>query len=354
MLKASSEALVRFCQLKSAGMPGRDQLLDLHAETKELMAQYLGAPGGANDVAFTASASDGLNILARGIDWRSGDQVVSLQGEFPSLLLPWLALRPHGVTLTTVPPGDDPEAAIEAAMTDHTRVICVSYVSYLNGLRLDLRRLAAIAISRGAILAVDGSHAMGVMPIPIEYCDVLVSCCYKFMLAAHGVGVLYWNRRRVAELGQPSVGWHSVEWPSLSERSQSYRLKEGAHRFELGNPSFISLFVLSEALKLLTTVDVGRTREHVLRLGGELRDGLRSRGLSLLTPAPAERRGPNIVFAAPDNETIVSGLRQSDVLVWGGEDRVRFSLHGYNDKSDIEVALDALDRVLHETGSDKK
>jgi cysteine desulfurase/selenocysteine lyase len=343
MLKASSAALDRFCELKSGGMSGRDQLLEMHAETKEMLASYLQAPGGASDIAFTGSASDGLNVLARGIDWQTGDQVVSLYGEFPSVLLPWLSLRTRGVTLTAVRAGDDPEAAIESVVTNRTRVICISYVNYWDGLRVDLRRLAAIAQSRGAILVVDVSHALGAMPIPIEYCDVLVSCCYKFMLATHGVGVLYWNRRRLADLGQLSVGWHSVQWPSADERSQSYQLKEGAVRFELGNPPFISLFVLNQALRLLSTVDAADTQQHVIELGSQLRDGLLLRGLTVLTPESPERRGTNMVFASLHSENVMLELAQRNVLVWGGEQRVRFSFHGFNDSSDVDAALAALD-----------
>ncbi len=342
MLKASREALQEFCDLKSRGMPGRDRVVQVYAETKELMARHLRAPGGADDIAFLAHAAEGFNVLARGIDWRADDHIVSIRGEFPTSLLPWLARRAAGITLTAVDPGDDPEAAIEAAMTDRTRVVCVSYVSYLTGLRLDLARLAAIAHSKGAILAVDVSHALGALPIPIEHCDVLVSCCYKFMLATHGVGIFYWNRRRLAGLLQPSVGWHSIEWPTVEERSEGYRLKEGAARFELGNPSFISVFVLHEALKVLSAVDPADIENHVWELGGRLREGLDHLRLPLWTPDRKERRATNIVFGSPDCEEVVARLGQRGVLAWGSDGRVRFSLHGYNDSTDVDAALEAL------------
>jgi selenocysteine lyase/cysteine desulfurase len=341
MLRAGAGALAEFCRLKSGGMAGRQRVIDVYDETKALLASFLGAS--PLDLAFLAHASDGMNVLARGLDLLPGDSVISLANEYPSSLLPWLA---RGVELKAVPPGDDPEAAIAAAAGERTRVIAVSHVSYLTGLRLDLERLRDVARSCGAVLAVDASHSLGVLPVPLATCDVLVSCCYKFLLATHGVGVFYWNRERLPELGQPSVGWHSVEWPTVEERSRGYTLKPGAARFELGNPSFVSLFVLREALRVLATLDAARIEAHILGLGGELRDGLAGLGLQLLTPADPRRRGPNVVVATPDDDRFTERLAERGALAWSGDGRVRFSLHAYNDGEDVARALSAVAELV--------
>lgn len=346
MLKSSGDALARFATLKSGGMAGRAAIIDVYEETRVAMADYLRAPGGVDDIAFLGHAAEGMNVLANGIDWQDGDEVVSIIGEYPDSLLPWLARRPRGVSLVTVEAGDGVEDRIAAAMTGRTRVVCVSYISYLTGFRIDLARLAEIAHARGAILAVDASHALGALPIPIEHCDVLVSCFYKFALATHGAALFYADRRRLQELQQPAVGWFSVEWPGVAERSETYRLKPGTRRFELGNPSFVSLFVLHEALALLGTISPERIQDHVWALGDRLREGLVGQGLDVWTPEARERRGTNIAFASEDADAVVERLRERGVLAWSGDGRVRFSLHGYNDASDVDAALRALPEVL--------
>jgi selenocysteine lyase/cysteine desulfurase len=346
MLCGAERQLARFVQLKGRGMAGREEILSVYAETKELLAKYLGTPGGTDDLAFLNHAADGFNVLARGLEWRPGDEIVSLKNEYPSSLLPGLARCQLGVRLTAVDPGGDPEGAIEAAVTERTRVISVSHVSYLTGVRLDLARLRRIADSCGAILAVDASHSLGVVPVPIEHCDVVVSCCYKFLLAVHGVGVFYWDRERLPELTQFSVGWSSIEWPDVDERWRGYRLKPGASRFELGNPSYISLFVLNVALRLLLTADPVEMESQVLKLGEILEDGLRAMDIPLWTPEEPKRRGPNVAFPSKRSEELVSKLAERKVLAWSGDDRVRFSIHGFNAEEDIQAALEALSTLL--------
>ena len=348
MLRASREALIEYCDLKAQGMSGSDRIHEVYEETQQLVARYLGAPGGVDDVALLNSAAEGFNLLAAGLAWRPGDTVVSLENEFPTSVLPWLGGRRPGVSLVTVKPGDDPEASIEAALTDRTRVVCVSYVNFLTGMRLDLERLATAAHAHGAILAVDASQALGAISVPIEHCDILVSCCYKFQLATQGVGIFYWNRRRVPDLLQSSVGWHSLrdEWQDQALRPAAYRLTNGAARFEIGSPPYMAIFVLNQALKALSVLDREVVQEWVLDLGGRLRAGLVDLGLDVWTPVAPARRGPNIVFGWDDCRGIADRLAERGVLATGSTGRVRFSLHGYNDAGDVHAALTGLAAVL--------
>ena len=345
-LRASRDALMRFTELKGRGMEGRSRIIAVYEEAKVGLAQFLSAPGGADDLAFLGHAADGINLIANGIEWKPGDEVVSIRREYPSSLLPWLARRDRGVALIAVEPGEGVEDRIEAAMTERTRIVCVSHISYLTGFRIDLARLSSIVRSRGAMLVVDASHALGAIPVPLDLCDAVVSCCYKFALGTHGVGVFYLNRRRLAELRQPSVGWFSIEWPGLDERSEGYALKPGAGRFELGNPSFISIFVLNEAVKILNEFGAQALEDHVLTLGGDIRDGLVHLGLDVWTPADPLKRGTNTVFGSPDADGIVERLGEAGVLAWSGDGRARFSIHGYNDSSDVDRALTTLAAVV--------
>jgi cysteine desulfurase/selenocysteine lyase len=344
MLKAARDALVRFTALKSEGMTGRTRILEHHETTRTAMADYLGTPS-PDEIAFVGHAADGMNVLANGIDWASGDEVVSIADEYPDSLLPWLARRADGVRLRAVEPGEGVEDRIAAAMSPRTRVIAISYVSYLTGFRVDLARLASIARHHGAILAVDVSHALGAIPIPIGHCDVVVSCLYKFALGTHGAGLLYVNQARQAELRQRSVGQFAVERPPLEERVLGYQLKMGARRYELGNPPFVSLFVLREALNLLSEYGPEAVQDHVWRLGDRLHDGLVALALDVVTPRDRARRATSIAFRTSNPDRTVRQLRDRRVLAWSGDGRVRLSMHGYNDSADVDAALLALSAI---------
>jgi selenocysteine lyase/cysteine desulfurase len=341
VLRAHLEAATRFLLDKGDGMPGRERFFTTADRVRSALATRVG--GRPEDVAFLGSASEGLHVASEGVDWRPGDNVVVGQSEFPSVLLAWQRLRPRGVEVRAV--GREAVVApdeIAAAVDRRTRVIAVSHVGYLTGARHDLRRLRGLADPVGARLVVDASHALGVVPVDGTLCDVVVACCYKWLLAVHGVGVFYVNSRRWPDLAAPWVGWHSTHREDDWRRRTEYRLREDGSRFEAGNPPFLPVYVLDSALRALDALDPRAVEAHVLALGGTLRAGLVKLGLAVLTPEAPEERAGNIVFATDRWADVERALREAGVLVWAGDGRVRLSVHAYNDEADVARALAVL------------
>jgi selenocysteine lyase/cysteine desulfurase len=335
----------RFLFDKGVGMPGRERMYDVVSDVRAGLGRLLGVAG--DDVALLLNAGAGLHAVASGIDWRPGDNVVMARSEFPSLIHVWQALPGAPVEVRQVGDGIVPTLADYAAAIDsRTRAIAVSHVSYLTGARQDLAALRALADRHGARLVVDASHALGVVPVAGELCDVVVSCAYKWLLATHGVGVFYVNSQRWPELAPSAVGWHSVvEEPEWSRRA-GYRLKAGGERFEPGNHAFISAYILNGALERLLALSPAQVEAHAIGLGAMLLDGLTRLGLDVTTPGEPGARAGNICFATGKSEELEAALRRRGVLVWGGDGRIRLSCHVYNDENDIARALDALAALI--------
>lgn len=332
-------AISRFVHDKSAGMPGRERMFATLARLKFRLASLLNAEAG--DVGCLANASEGLFVAAQAIDWRAGDNVVVGLSEYPSVLLAWRAIP--GIEIRAV--GRSPVAELDdirSAVDARTRVIAASHVSYLSGARLDLAALREIVDRVGARLVVDASHALGVVPVDGRCCDVVVSCAYKWMLGTHGIGVFYVNSRRWPDLQPPWIGWHSIEPEPDWRRRGTVTVKSGIERFEIGNPSFISAYVLENGLATLMQTGIPHIERHVLELGGVLRDRMIAAGWPVLTPEAQERRAGNICIATERAEELEARLRASGVLTWGSDGRLRLSVHGYNDSHDIDRAVAAL------------
>jgi selenocysteine lyase/cysteine desulfurase len=153
----------------------------------------------------------------------------------------------------------------------------------------------------------------------------------------------------LADLPPQTVGWHSITGARTLAAPTAYQLAPDASRFEAGNPPFMALAVLDNALAYLEAVGIERIERHVLTLGGKLWQALHARGLTLLTPEDPARRGPNICFAWHDPAALVRALADRNVLVWGGDGRIRVSFHLYNDDADVERLLAALDEVLKDS-----
>ena len=341
VLRSHVEAATRFFCDKGDGMPGRTRMFEVVARAKTRLADLLG--GRSGDVALLSSASAGLAVAAAGIEWRSGDNVVVARCEFPSVLHVWQALERRGVQVRAVGSGPVVSAGeLRGAADGRTRAIAASHVSYLTGLRHDLGQLREIADRVGARLVVDVSHSLGVVPVDASLCDAVVSCAYKWLLAVHGVGVFYVNSARWPDLAPPSVGWHSVVEPHDWRARSPYVLKADAERFEGGNPTFIGIYVLENALAATAAIERRAVENHVSELGTLLRDGLTAMDLEVLTPsAPAERAG-NFAFASSAADEIEARLRAEGVVVWAGDGRVRISVHLYNDEGDVRRCLRAL------------
>jgi selenocysteine lyase/cysteine desulfurase len=171
-----------------------------------------------------------------------------------------------------------------------------------------------------------------------------VSCCYKWLFGTHGVGVFFVNNKRWPDLQPITIGWNSVhEEDDL--RRDVFELKPGMDRFEFGNLSFLSIYLLENGIARLEEAGIPAIEDHVMALGGELRSGLVRLDLDLLTPEAPRQRAGNICFATDRWASIEAHLRANGILTWGDAGRLRISVHAYNDTADVERVLDELEKV---------
>jgi cysteine desulfurase / selenocysteine lyase len=341
-------ALDRYARAKGTGLAGQRANDEVRARAATKVATLLGAE--PDDIGFPSSVAHGVSLVADAIDWRPGDNVVMERWEFPSLMNPFLAQRRRGIEVRTVPPDPGTWRASRARFADaidsRTRVVAVSHVSFLTGERHDLEAYAALARRVGALFIVDASHALGSVKVDAPVADVVVGCCYKFLLGIHGVAIAYWNRRRLPDFRPALTGWHSTEWrPPFDEPGDPRTLSTG-QVFEPGNPTYGALYVLDDALDYLAVIGMDAIEAHTLAMSGELRSRLQALGLPVMTPATADERAGSIACAAADAEAIRQRLEDQRVLVTGELGRVRASVHVYTSVSDLESAAAALSRAL--------
>jgi len=341
-LKSHVEALTRYALDKSAGLPGRHRQLAIHNRARERAAALLGVS--TDEVAFLPSTSDGVNMVAQTIEFKPGDNVVVETIEFPSDVYPWLLQQQNGVEVRFVGTGFEvPPGALEAAIDARTRAVALSHVSYLTGVRHDLKSVADAAHAVGAIFIVDASHALGVVPVEARVADFVFSCCYKWQLACTGIAIGFWNRQLQPDWAPKMAGWMSAR-PLDGEgemRRHSYTPRDDAMRMTLGNPSFPGAYVVDNGLKYLLDIGIEKIEAHALDLTARLREGLSELGLEVLTPAEPSRRAGNVCIARADGPRFVAALAERGVVVWEADGRVRYSAHLYNDGEDVARAIEA-------------
>jgi selenocysteine lyase/cysteine desulfurase len=340
-------AMSEYFREKRQGTPGRKKHFAKEEEARELGAQLLGT--GSTNVAFVPTTSDALNLLAASLPFDRGDEVVITDLEFPSNVLPWLALARRGVRTIVVPSRD---GALELsdltnALSDRTRLVSISLVSYKSGAYFPhTQELADRVHQCGGVLCVDATQALGRCPVPLEGVDYLMASSFKWLVGPHGLAIVYLSPPFRQRFELAGVGWYSVDNVFAPDRFERYSLKPGAACISAGMPNFPALYGLCESLRFLLPVNSTDEQARVDSLSVRLRQELRARGLRMLTPADPALASGIVSFEHKQATAIGEALAREGIIVWAGDGRVRASLHFYNDERDTTMYLNELDTVL--------
>jgi cysteine desulfurase/selenocysteine lyase len=302
-----------------------------------------------DQVAFMRNTSDGVATLANGLTWRSGDNIVSFEREFPANFYPWRRIRDeHDVELRLAPERDgriDLDELI-GMIDSHTKVVAISAVQYASGFRADLERIGRAARAADALFCVDIIQGFGAMPfdLPAQYVDAACGASHKWLCAPEGCGILYMSDRARERVKPTLVGWISVETPwDFEDREQPFR--PTALAWESGTGCSALFYGLEQSLKLLHEAGIEKIQRYLADLTDGLCDALAGREYDLIS---SRRPGESSAIVCikhrggiPASE-IAARLEAERVIISPRGDRLRIAPHFYNNVSDIERLLKAL------------
>lgn len=309
-------------------------------ECRTLAARMLHADPA--EVALVHSTSEGIGLVAEGYPWQPGDNVVTLDNEFPSNQYPWLNLASRGVETRRVPAeagGRIDLARLEQAIDARTRIVSVSWVGYVSGWRVNLDELTELVHRRGALFFLDAIQGLGVFPLDVSRTpiDFLAADGHKWMLGPEGAGLFYLRREHLELLRPIGVGWHSVAHASDYSRIE-LNYKPTAARYEGGTQNMVGFLGLAASLELLLQYGQEAIGERILHLTDRLCESLASAGATLYTQREGDHRSGIVSceFPGRDSLQLKQKLLQAGVVCSARAGKLRFATHAYNDESDIE------------------
>jgi cysteine desulfurase / selenocysteine lyase len=324
--------------------------------SRSALAVLLGAE--SEDIAIVTSASEALCQFAWWLYPGESQNIVSLDSEFPSVTYPWLRLHQAtgvDVRLVATPNLSVVEVydALDSAMDSSTAVLCLSQVHYGSGALFDLATLGELADAYGAYLVIDGTQAIGAIPLNVgkSRADLLVASSHKWLCAPHGAAVCY-LAPRVREGFVPAfVGWRSNH-ATADFDARRFDIWNDARCLEFGTTSYAAGVGLGTAANYLLELGLERIAQHAGQLLLQLETGLDDRCIGTLTPREPSARAGILTALLPgmDSLQIAQRLASQGVAVSPRLGGVRFSVHIFNDVTDIERALHALDEVLRDMG----
>lgn len=318
----------------------------LHEEADAAKADYAALIGAQpRQIAHITNTASGMGIIAAGLDWRAGDEVVVPAMDFPSAVLPWMTLQRQGVTVRRVPDADGRVSidAMLAACGPRTRVVCASWVQFSNGARLDLARLGQACRERGILFVVDGTQGVGVLQIDVAALpiDALVVHAYKWLLAPQGVAWLYVADTLAPRLSLSGAGPRSVQ-AAASFLDLRFDPRPDAGRFETGLLNFHGIVAARASMGVLRAAGAAAIETRARALAGRLAEGLARLGCEVQGgTSRAGFESAIVAFRHPRRDAVQCQeiLLQAGILTRAREGWVRVAPHFYNEPDEIDALL---------------
>jgi selenocysteine lyase/cysteine desulfurase len=290
-------------------------------DTRTNLAALVHAP--AQDIALGAAVSQITGTLAASLP--AGARVLVPQGEFSSLVLPWLSQADRGVTVRTAPL----QHLAESVRPD-TDLVAYSLVHSATGRIAPTADIASAARAHGALLVGDATQAAGWLPVRATDFDALLGAAYKWLMAPRGLAFAYLSPALRAELRPHNAGPSATRDPaaSLYAGDPAPELSETARAFDT-SPNWFACVAAAASTRVLLQAGVERVRDHNVALADRLRAALgQEPGGSAITsverPGAAER------------------LARAGIVTTSRGGGTRLAFHLYNTPQDADLAARAL------------
>jgi len=324
-----------------------NQWIDTKSRARGIIAQMLKVK--PEQIAFMRNTSDGLSTIANGLNWRSGDNIVSFAKEFPANFHAWRRIRDaFGVELRLCPERDgriDLDEFIEL-IDGNTRLVSISAVQYGSGFRADLERIGRAARAVDALFVVDIIQAFGTTALDLEaqMVDAAAGASHKWLCAPEGCGILYLSDRARERIEPTLVGWISVGEPwDFEDNEQKY--KPNALAWETGTGTASLFYGLEQSVKLLDESGVGNIQRHLEELSNYLCELLAGKNYEIVSSRAKSEKSQIVCIkhlGGVSPAEIAKRLERENIIVSPRNDRIRIAPHFFNNQEDIEKLVEVL------------
>lgn len=318
--------------------------LKLEDDLRSALAQLINAPS-KDDIALLKNTSEALSIVAYGLDWQTGDNVVISNQEFPSNRIIWESLESKGVEVRQVDLAglESPEASLVAATDKKTRLLSISSVQYASGLRMDLEILGEHCRKNDILFCVDAIQSIGAVEFDVQaiQADFVMADGHKWMLGPEGLALFYCRPELYDQLSLNQFGWHMIEHVGDFERTE-WQPATTARRFECGSPNMLAIHALHASVSLLLDVGMNKVESEVLQRSEAIFTGVnQSDTLQLVTDTTPGRYAGIVSFRHQQipSQILYEHLFNKGVFCASRGNAIRFSPHFYTDLDKIYTAI---------------
>lgn len=350
------EEVVRLTRFYSQGpaLPGiYAKMLDILESTRAKVAQSLNAT--ADEIILSENTTIGINIVANGIDWQPGDNLILTNHEHPGNRIPWYNfIKRYGVQLRFLTVYDDEEQMLdelEGLIDGRTRLLSISHVSRRTGHRLPAQAITDLAHRHDIPVLWDGAQSYGAIPIDVKAldCDFYTFSGHKYMMAPQGTGGCYIRRDRIEWVKPSWIGSHSQKDFDLVG---GLTLLDEAKRFEFGTRNLADQGGFGKALDLWQEIGWAHVFAAIEAYTDRMKAALVALpGVVLETPLPYAKSAGIVTVSVPGFTSAglsASLLEHERMLVSSLEhdtSMIRISTHVFNTDEEIDRLVSGIQRI---------
>ena len=324
------------------------QWLETEKKLRKQLQSLINAPAW-QDIALLKNTSEALSVVAYGINWHKGDNIVISNEEFPSNHIVWESLKNKGVEVRYANVSDKNTTAEQALChicDKNTRLLAISSVQYSSGLRVDLNQLGAHCHENNILFCVDAIQNIGAEIFDVQACqaDFVVADGHKWMLGPEGLALFYCKAELRDSLNLNQYGWHMVENPIDFDKT-SWEVAKTALRFECGSPNMLGICGLEASLSLLLDVKMENVEREVKDNANYLYNQLGDLShIDLLGPRDEKNRVGIICFKSKkiSNEALFEFLTEQNVFCAKRGKGIRLSAHYYTPREQLDTVLNLI------------
>jgi selenocysteine lyase/cysteine desulfurase len=322
-------------------------------QTRESAGRLLHAS--PDEIALLGPTSLGLSLVANGIAWAPGDEVVCYLDDYPANVYPWINLRDKGVVVRFIEPAQIGELTVEAVertLTPKTKLVALASCSFISGFRIDIAAIGKLLRERGILFCLDAIQTLGAFPTTVEHVDFLSADAHKWLLGPVAIGVVY-VKKELFELCRPTLlGSWNIKAPNFVAQNQ-VEFVEGAQRYEPGVLNVPGVAGMKATIDLLLEIGIEKVAERILAIRSRLIFGLVEFGFTPLGATTNAAHFSGIITVSHPTRDIPSlfkRLSENRVVCSPRQDRqgnhyLRFSPHFYNTEDEVDRVLELLKPV---------
>jgi cysteine desulfurase/selenocysteine lyase len=342
----ATEAMKQY--VEAAGRDNQEDVLPdrVVSETRQLAAKLIDAS--EDEIAFVGSTSMGLAMVATGLAWERGDNLVCYRDDYPANVYPWMDLISRGVEVRFVEPrqfGNVTVGDLERVVSDRTRLVSLASAHFQSGWRLDVDAIGRFLHSRGTLFCLDSIQTFGGLRTSMRHVDFAAADAHKWLLGPLGIAILYVRKEHFETLHPPLVGWHSAACPDYVAQ-EKLSFWPDARRYEPGSLNLAGIVGLRAALELILGFGIDAIEERVLALARRVIAGGLEKGFAVVGPEKGMGLSGIVSFAASGRALgqLHAKLSEANVMtslrrLRDGAQCLRVSAHCYNREEEIDVLL---------------